>query len=293
MGGGSKQLTSLYINNSGSSKVLNNAYGNINGSNKEIFSATKYYWWRAYPVTRYKLKKNYYFYNSDLGLSNVLKDNINIDSYPNRYTYKYCDITNDGYLKLTSGSKSLTTSTDSYGTTYSYPSGNYLCNTSFVFSGAPDYIGDITSSSTFYIRDYIYHIKDGYCYYSSDHSEEYVRIEYDYWYFAIPVEHSTSYSMVRCLPANNNSSNISAVQKYPPAIRPMHSLNNNNVYKYQTDGGDYLFTFTEVSTTTECEASRTQVTDSTKGGYGCKWDYGKAYYTCCNGYWWVYDGYHT
>ena len=38
MGGGSKQLTSLYINKDGSSKALSNAYGNINGSSKEIFN---------------------------------------------------------------------------------------------------------------------------------------------------------------------------------------------------------------------------------------------------------------
>ena len=38
MGGGSKQLTSLYINKDGSNKALSNAYGNINGTNKEIFS---------------------------------------------------------------------------------------------------------------------------------------------------------------------------------------------------------------------------------------------------------------
>ena len=51
IGGGSKQIASLYINKDGSNKALNNAYGNINGSKKEIFTATKYYCWRAYPVT--------------------------------------------------------------------------------------------------------------------------------------------------------------------------------------------------------------------------------------------------
>ena len=38
MGGGSKQLTSLYINKDGSNKALSNAYGNINGTRKELFS---------------------------------------------------------------------------------------------------------------------------------------------------------------------------------------------------------------------------------------------------------------
>ena len=39
MGGGSKQLTSLYVNKDGSNKQLNNAYANINGSSKEIFKS--------------------------------------------------------------------------------------------------------------------------------------------------------------------------------------------------------------------------------------------------------------
>ena len=55
IGGGSKQLTSLYINKDGSNKALNNAYGNINGSSKLIFSATKYYWYKQYPVNGYTL----------------------------------------------------------------------------------------------------------------------------------------------------------------------------------------------------------------------------------------------
>ena len=57
MGGGSKQLTSLYINKDGSNKALNNAYGNINGTNKEIFSAIKKHWWKRYEVTEWELKK--------------------------------------------------------------------------------------------------------------------------------------------------------------------------------------------------------------------------------------------
>ena len=39
MGGGSKKLASLYINNNGTSKKLNYAYANINGSKKEIYSS--------------------------------------------------------------------------------------------------------------------------------------------------------------------------------------------------------------------------------------------------------------
>ena len=39
MGGGQKQLTSLYINKDGSNKALNNVYANINSSSKEIFSS--------------------------------------------------------------------------------------------------------------------------------------------------------------------------------------------------------------------------------------------------------------
>ena len=42
LGGGSKKLASLYINNSGTSKKLNYAYANINGSKKEIYPAKKY-----------------------------------------------------------------------------------------------------------------------------------------------------------------------------------------------------------------------------------------------------------
>ena len=61
--GGSKQLTSLYINKDGSNKALNNAYGNINGTSKQIFA-------KMYKYTKYKLTtdgiKRYYFTHIDV-----------------------------------------------------------------------------------------------------------------------------------------------------------------------------------------------------------------------------------
>ena len=39
MGGGQKQIASLYINKDSSNTALSNAYANINGTNKEIFSS--------------------------------------------------------------------------------------------------------------------------------------------------------------------------------------------------------------------------------------------------------------
>ena len=64
MGGGQKQLASLYINKDGSSKALNNIYTNINGSSKVIFSATKYYWYKQYPVSSYTLCSIQYWQDS-------------------------------------------------------------------------------------------------------------------------------------------------------------------------------------------------------------------------------------
>ena len=50
MGGGQKQIASLYINNSGSNKILNNAYANINGTSKEIFEKIPYHSFYKYKL---------------------------------------------------------------------------------------------------------------------------------------------------------------------------------------------------------------------------------------------------
>ena len=63
-GGGQKQIASLYINKDGNNKALNNAYGNINGSKKEIFSATKYYWYKQHQVSSYTLCDMPYWKNN-------------------------------------------------------------------------------------------------------------------------------------------------------------------------------------------------------------------------------------
>lgn len=46
MGGGQRQIASLYINNNGTRKALNSAYANINGASKQIF--TRLYTWAKY-----------------------------------------------------------------------------------------------------------------------------------------------------------------------------------------------------------------------------------------------------
>ena len=51
MGGGQRQIASLYINNDGTNKQLNNAYANINGSKKEIYGRISYHNYGEYKLT--------------------------------------------------------------------------------------------------------------------------------------------------------------------------------------------------------------------------------------------------
>ena len=75
IGGGSKQIASLYINNNGSNKALNNAYGNINGSKKEIFSIETIYTWYKYVSYISSTNTSYadYTYTSGAGATLQLK----------------------------------------------------------------------------------------------------------------------------------------------------------------------------------------------------------------------------
>ena len=50
--GGSKQLTSLYINKDGTSKKLSACYANINGTSKNLLQLV--YIWYRYPVTSWE-----------------------------------------------------------------------------------------------------------------------------------------------------------------------------------------------------------------------------------------------
>ena len=51
MGGGQRQIASLYINKNGTNKQLNNAYANINGSKKEIYGRISYHNYGEYKLT--------------------------------------------------------------------------------------------------------------------------------------------------------------------------------------------------------------------------------------------------
>ena len=94
MGGGQKQLTSLYINNNGSSKALNNAYANINGSSKEIFAAIKRHWWKRYKVTQWDYNEGTSFYDSDTD-DTTCTDNTWYSASPDAYHYIFSSISFD------------------------------------------------------------------------------------------------------------------------------------------------------------------------------------------------------
>ena len=69
MGGGSKQLTSLYINTNGSNKELISASGNINGTSKLIFS--KLYKWAKYTYTKDNSEYSYDIINMSSGSDGI------------------------------------------------------------------------------------------------------------------------------------------------------------------------------------------------------------------------------
>ena len=93
IGGGSKQIASLYINKDGNNKALNNAYGNINGSKKEIFS--KLYTW-AKHTWKYNGSKSYV-----MG-SRASNKTTSVIPYREQYLFRNCTPISDDTYRLSS-----------------------------------------------------------------------------------------------------------------------------------------------------------------------------------------------
>ena len=157
MGGGQKQIASLYINNNGSNKGLSNAYGNINGTSKEIFTGVKKYWYRIYPVNSWIQKSESfsdtnpyiftlrdndyngwenYSYNSSTGIFTLVNkitlewndssDTSSISNTPFYARCKYDNNINHTVTKVTSYSydSAARDNYSTYGTFYyAYPTG--------------------------------------------------------------------------------------------------------------------------------------------------------------------------
>ena len=124
MGGGSKQLTSLYINNNGTRKSISALYGNINGTSKKIFPALVYTWKRyikkvskkglseslgsgsftnyfgtLYYASNYSLSSSTYVYNISCNDNNVRIDS-EVKHTSGAATAHYTVTAYSGYLFL-------------------------------------------------------------------------------------------------------------------------------------------------------------------------------------------------
>ena len=87
-GGGSRTLTSLYMNSGGSRKTTSSAYGNINGTRKQIFpySATITYTWNRYTISEESyISENYESTDIDI-YDSAMNETGSIVYYGSSYT---------------------------------------------------------------------------------------------------------------------------------------------------------------------------------------------------------------
>ena len=292
IGGGSKQLTSLYINKDGSNKALNNAYGNINGSKKEIFTATKYYCWRAYPVTAWQLCS----YNGE-GRSEYdiryLKS-----AYQNSkkvYSSISSTVESDGRMKVTGG------------VTPSISSGGYYNTTGLMTIDRGWVDASLTNSGTDYTRETVYEFTSAYFSTGTDNGNTFdsIVINITKVYYVVPKSYDkNTYTMVRFYVPNDNGSSANTFGNYiPEDVASPGSL--QQIYKYSSKYVEGLKNLQTVTITSSTSATCTDSNGST-GGYAImdESDYADSYMPnitgsvnkyiyIFNGYYWVYDGYHA
>ena len=310
IGGGQKQIASLYINKDSSNIALSNAYANINGTNKEIFSATKYCYWRAYPVTKWQLCE----YEVDDGTCHYDIRYLKSAYQNSKKVYSSISPTpeSDGRMKVLGG---VTPSISSIG---------YYSTTGLMTVDRGLVTPTLTNTGTDYTRETVYKFTNAYFDTGTDNGNTFdqLNISITKAYFVIPRDYNkNAYSTVVIHAPNLNSSYYLNFAHYlPRSFFAPNSLSSSkiNVLTYNSSSFDFdsmrfiKFTVSSSDTTSILSSKNINISyardyyNDTNGYYGTMdtSSYTQDYLPSggsassygiyiFNGYYWIYDGYHA
>jgi len=296
LGGGQKQIASLYINKDSSNIALSNAYANINGTNKEIFSATKYYCWKAYPVNAWELVhcssagSSYYEYDIRY-LKSAYQNSKKV------YSSISSTVESDGRMKVLGG------------VTPSISSGGYYSTTGLMTVDRGWVTPTLTNTGTDYTRETVYKFTNAYLSTANDGTGnifDTINIKITQAYYVVPKSYNkNTYTTVRFYVPDDDGSLRSTFGVYlPDDVASPNSL--QQVYNYPSKNVEGLHSLKSVTLVSDGVADVRDTFSSYEGGYGIMdtSNYTDGYMPSAtnsvleyiyifNGYWWVYDGYHS
>lgn len=171
IGGTSKQIYSICTNNNNASKGFINVYSNISGTQKEIFTGTKKFWFKAYPVNKYNVYVGTDITLDDDGVSASSTNGYNANS--SYILYKdatspdnICSFALSNSVKVYCNSGSDGKHLDSQYNNYYY---------------------------TLYGNDVIFQVDSSGTYYNDSDDKSF---SWHCFYYKLPVSHSSSYTLI-------------------------------------------------------------------------------------------------